>query len=64
MLTFDKNKDFISIIAPASACVDGDLKLSRAKEILEERGFKLLIDDKILSGDSLNNFLCLDGYPS
>jgi muramoyltetrapeptide carboxypeptidase len=49
MITFNKEKDFISIIAPSSGCLDAENKLKEARMILVKRGFKVLVDDKIFT---------------
>ncbi|WP_253307897.1 MULTISPECIES: LD-carboxypeptidase [unclassified Rickettsia] len=56
MITFNKETDFISIIAPSSSCRDAENRLEEAKKILVERGFKVLVDDKIFAGDELPFF--------
>ncbi|CEO17371.1 hypothetical protein RMONA_04955 [Rickettsia monacensis] len=52
-IIFNKQRDLISIIAPASGCPDAQDKLKKAIEILTLQGFKTLVDDKIFSGDEL-----------
>ncbi|BAK96771.1 microcin C7 resistance protein [Rickettsia japonica] len=55
-IIFNKQRDFISIIAPASSCPDAQDKLKEAIKILALHGFKTLVDDKIFSGDELPFF--------
>lgn len=57
-IIFNKQQDFISIIAPASGCPDNEAqdKLNKAVEMLALQGFKTLVDDKIFSGDELPFF--------
>ncbi|BDU60702.1 peptidase S66 [Candidatus Rickettsia kotlanii] len=52
-IIFNKQRDFISIIALASSCLDAQDKLKEAIEILALHSFKTLVDDKIFSGDKL-----------
>ncbi|MCC8406546.1 MAG: LD-carboxypeptidase [Rickettsia endosymbiont of Sceptobius lativentris] len=55
-IIFNKQRDLISIIAPASGCLDARDKLKEAIKILAFHGFKTLIDDKIFLGDELPFF--------
>ncbi|HJD62549.1 MAG TPA: LD-carboxypeptidase [Rickettsia endosymbiont of Degeeriella rufa] len=55
-MTFNKQKDFISIIAPASSCPDAQDRLAKSIEMLNLQGFKTLADDKMLAGDELPFF--------
>ncbi|MCC8377011.1 MAG: LD-carboxypeptidase [Rickettsia endosymbiont of Graphium doson] len=55
-ITFNKQKDFISIIAPASSCPDAQDRLAKSIEMLNLQGFKTLADDKMLAGDELPFF--------
>ncbi|MFY9590346.1 LD-carboxypeptidase [Rickettsia endosymbiont of Halotydeus destructor] len=48
-MIFNKETDFISIIAPSSGCYDAEDKLEEARKILLEQGFKVLVDDKIFT---------------
>jgi muramoyltetrapeptide carboxypeptidase len=65
MITFDKTKDKVSIIAPGSACKDedGNFDLEKSKAYLEvavssfeEHEFSCKYDDKIFAGGSLSYF--------
>lgn len=55
-IIFDKQRDYVSIIAPASSCANAQDKLKEAIKILSLQGFKTLVDDKILIGDELPFF--------
>lgn len=55
-ITFNKQKDFVSIIAPASGCPDQQNKLTKAIELLARHGFKTLVDNKIFTNDELPFF--------
>ncbi|HJD56004.1 MAG TPA: LD-carboxypeptidase [Rickettsia endosymbiont of Pyrocoelia pectoralis] len=55
-IIFNKQKDFISIIAPASGCPNAQDKLNQAIELLNSYGFKTLVDDKIFTQDELPFF--------
>ena len=52
-ITFNKQRDFISIIAPASGCPDARDKLTKAIKMLNLKGFKTLVDEKIFTGNEL-----------
>lgn len=57
MTNFNKEKDFIAIIAPASGCPEAFIKLQEIKKKLEIQGFyNLLIDDRIFSNETLKFF--------
>ncbi|ABV79531.1 LD-carboxypeptidase [Rickettsia bellii] len=56
-IIFNKQQDFISIIAPASGCPDAQDRLAKSIEMLNLQGFKTLVDDKILVGDELPFFV-------
>lgn len=56
-ITFNKQKDFISIIAPASSCPDAQDRLDKSIEMLNLQGFKTLVDEKMLVGDELPFFV-------
>ncbi len=55
-IIFNKQRDLISIIAPASSCLEAQDKLKEAIKILALHGFKTLIDNKIFLGDELSFF--------
>ena len=55
-IIFNKQQDFISIIAPASGCPDAQNKLAKSIEMLNSQGFKTLVDDKIFMEDGLPFF--------
>ena len=55
-IIFNKQRDYISIIAPASSCSDAKNKLKEAIEMLTAKDFKTLVDDKIFTGDELPFF--------
>lgn len=57
MINFNKEKDFIAIIAPASSCDNAVVKLQEIKKKLATQGFNnLLIDDRIFSDETLKFF--------
>lgn len=56
MVRFNREKDLVAIIAPASGCADGLLKLQQSVALLAEKGFKVLVEDKILAGCNLPYF--------
>lgn len=65
MLTFDRKKDKVAIIAPSSASRNEagnfDLKMSKSRlevaiSLFEEHGFSCKYDEKIFSGGSLEYF--------
>ncbi|XVN40365.1 MAG: LD-carboxypeptidase [Rickettsia endosymbiont of Argas persicus] len=56
-IIFNKQHDFISIIAPASSCPNPQDKLNEAVKMLSSQGFKTLVDDKIIAGDELPFFV-------
>lgn len=56
MIQFNKEKDLVAIIAPASSCPYGLLRLQQSVALLAEKGFKVLVDDKILTGCDLPYF--------
>lgn len=55
-ILINKNNDYISIIAPASSCVDPDIRLQEAINILNSQGFKVKVDKGIFAGNSLAFF--------
>ncbi|MGX6959717.1 MAG: LD-carboxypeptidase [Rickettsia endosymbiont of Pentastiridius leporinus] len=55
-IIFNKQKDFISIIAPASGCPNAQDKLNKAIELLNLYGFKTLVDDKIFTESKMPFF--------
>ena len=65
MITFDRKKDKVAIIAPSSACRDKegnfDREISRSNlevaiSLFEEHGFSCKYDEKIFAGGSLEYF--------
>ncbi len=56
MIKFNKEKDLVAVIAPASSCPDGLLRLQQSIALLTENGFKVLADEKILAGCNLPYF--------
>lgn len=65
MITFDRKKDKVAIIAPSSACRDKegnfDREISRSNlevaiSLFEEHGFSCKYDEKIFTGGSLEYF--------
>ena len=65
MITFDRKKDKVAIIAPSSACRDKegnfDHEISRSNlevaiSLFEEHGFSCKYDEKIFTGGSLEYF--------
>lgn len=57
MTNFNKEKDFIAIIAPASGCPEAFIKLHEIKKKLVTQGFNnLLIDNRIFSNETLKFF--------
>ncbi len=65
VITFDRKKDKVAIIAPSSACRNDvgnfDLELSKARlevalSLFKEHGFACKYDEKIFAGDSLEYF--------
>ncbi len=70
MITFDRQKDKVSIIAPSSACRDEagnfDLEMSKARleiaiSLFKEHGFACKYDEKIFAGGSLEYFAASKG---
>jgi len=55
-MKFDKQKHLVSIIAPASACGDSEVKLAEGIKLLENYGLKTIVDKRIFSYDSLDFF--------
>ena len=56
MIKFDKEKDKIAIIAPASGTGNADQKLEQAGKFLAEYGFKTVYEPDIFAGSKLPYF--------
>lgn len=55
-ILINKEKDYISIIAPASSCGEADIRLQEAMDILNSQGFKVKVDKEIFASNSLAFF--------
>ena len=56
MIEFNKKKDLVAIIAPASGCSDAHFKLTEGMKLLEENGLKSIVDERVFSYNDLDFF--------
>jgi len=55
-IEFNKQKDLVAIIAPASGCLDAHVKLAQGIKLLGDNGLKSIVDERIFSYNSLDFF--------
>jgi len=56
VIEFNKQKDLVAIIAPASGCSDAHFKLTQGMELLEKNGLKSIVDERVFSYNDLDFF--------
>ena len=56
MISFDKNKDLIAVIAPASMPINNQKDIDNIKQALSAENFKFIVSKNILAGNCLKFF--------